>query len=197
MVMAALMLLAALLLPRLARVRHYPRINCLNQLQQIGIACSVWSSDYNDQYPMQVSTNQGGTKEYVGSPETYRHFQIMSNELGSPRVLYCPLDAERKFATNFMSDLNNSKVSYFVGVDATQTNYTMFVSGDRNVTNGTLATGGLLTLTTNRPAGWTGKMHVNCGNILLGDFSVAQLTTPGLRSALAATGLATNRLAMP
>ena len=95
------------------------------------------------------------------------------------------------------SDFDNSRLSYFVGVDATQTNATMFLSGDRNLTNGLPVTRGLLSLTTNRPAGWTGKMHANAGNIGFADFSVMQLTTSGLRSALERTGLTTNRLAMP
>jgi hypothetical protein len=111
--------------------------------------------------------------------------------------LFCPADTKRNYATNFTSDLNNSRISYFVGMDATQTNTAMFLSGDRNITNGCAITRGLLELTTNRPTGWTSELHFKSGNVGLADASVQQVTTLGLRSLLEAAGSATNRIALP
>jgi hypothetical protein len=135
--------------------------------------------------------------EFIGTPETFRHFQVMSNELGTPRILFCPADTKRGCATNFTSELNNSRISYFVGVDATQTNAMMLLSGDRNITNGTAITRGLLELTTNRPAGWTSELHAKSGNVGLADASVQQVTTHGLQTLLEEAGAATNRIALP
>jgi prepilin-type processing-associated H-X9-DG protein len=146
---------------------------------------------------MQVSTNQGGTMEFVGTGEIFRHFQVMSNELSTPKILFCPNDAKRRCATNFENDFNNSHISYFVGVDAIETNATMFLSGDRNITGGTRIRNGLLTLTTNQMAGWTHEIHKRNGNILFADGSIQMLNIAGLRDALEKTGIATNRLAMP
>jgi len=102
----------------------------------------------------------------------------------------------RAAATNF-DFMSNSNLSYFVGVDAEETNPQTLLSGDRNITNGTSAKNGVLDLTTNRPSGWTAEMHNKIGNIALADGSVQQLSTLNLRATVENTGVATNRLQMP
>ncbi len=63
-VVAMLMLLAALTLPRFARrYRYAVRISCISNLKQISLAYRIWAGDNNDKYPMAVSTNQGGSME--------------------------------------------------------------------------------------------------------------------------------------
>jgi len=73
----------------------------------------------------------------------------------------------------------------------------MFLSGDRNITNGTAIKNGILELTTNQPAGWPPELHVVQGNIAVADGRVQQLSSSRLREAIGLTGAATNRLAMP
>jgi prepilin-type processing-associated H-X9-DG protein len=174
------------------------RINCTNNLKQVGLAFRLWSGDNNDKYPMQVSVTNGGTMELVASGIVFPHFQVMSNELSTPKILRCPADTNRPFATNFTDDFDNSKVSYFVGLDANETRTEMLLSGDRNLTtNGVAVKRGLVTLTTNSLAGWTSQIHSNQGNICLADGSVQQLTSAKLRAALQNSGAATNRLVFP
>lgn len=211
MIITMLMILAVFLLPALLPARpRFSRLSCTNHLKQIGLAFKIWSGDNGDRFPMQVSTNDGGTREFVGTAAaTFRHFEVMSNELNTPKILYCPneTDRARKAATMFSPSVpgipgaipfnGNSNISYFVGVDANQTNSAMFLSGDRNITNGFAMKNGLLDLGTNQLAGWTKEIHNRCGNILFSDGSVQQLTSPGLREALKETGVATTRLAMP
>jgi hypothetical protein len=48
-----------------------------------------------------------------------------------------------------------------------------------------------------RPAGWTGAMHVRQGNVGLADGSVQSFTTLALHEALKNTGDSTNRIAIP
>ncbi len=91
----------------------------------------------------------------------------------------------------------NVNISYFVGVDATPTNLTMFLVGDRNITNGFPIKNGVLELKTNQPVGWTAEMHNLAGNIGLADGSVQQVTSQGLRDLLKNTEEETTRLAMP
>lgn len=200
-VITVIMLLAALFLsmsnPSNVPGNRAHRISCANNLKQVGLVFQIWAGDHGDKFPMEVSLTNGGTIEFIGTPETFRHFQVISNELGTPRILFCPADTKRNPATNFTSDLNNSRISYFVGVDATLTNAAMFLSGDRNITNGSAITRGLLELTTNRLAGWTSELHSKSGNVGLADGSVQQVTINGLRSLMWEAGAATNRLAMP
>jgi competence protein ComGC len=198
MIIAAFVIIAAVLLPALARPhRRSSHIGCVNNQKQIGIAFRVWSGDNNDKYPMLVSTNQGGSMELALAGDVIATFQVMSNELSTPKVLVCPNDSSRQYATNFTSDLKSTKLSYFVGVNAVETNVTMLLSGDRNITNGTRLRSGLLELTTNQLTGWTSEIHQKAGNICLADGSVQQVSISGLRAAVANTGVATNRLALP
>lgn len=90
-----------------------------------------------------------------------------------------------------------SKISYFVGVDAQETNATMLLSGDRNITNGRFLKNGMLLPTTNQPIGWTKEIHDRCGNIALADGSVQSVSNSALRRLVGNTGVATNRLAIP
>jgi hypothetical protein len=180
------------------RARAY-RIQCVNNLRQIGIAYRVWEGDQEVKYPMFVSQTNGGTMEFTTGPNAWRHFQVMSNELTTPRLLFCNAETDRhRFrATNFNWSLNNSNLSYFVGIVSNDTNPQLILSGDHNITNGTPVRNGLLELTTNSPAGWTAEMHEKVGNILLADGRVQQLSIVGLQTTVANTSVSTNLLQMP
>ena len=112
-------------------------------------------------------------------------------------MLLCPADQKRRYATNFFADFMNSKISYFMGIDAVDTNASRILCGDRNITNGLPLHKGLLQLDPSHPAGWTYQLHEEKGNILLSDGSVQQVTTARLRALISASGTGTNRLAMP
>jgi prepilin-type processing-associated H-X9-DG protein len=197
-VLAALAIFAMILLPSLARPKGLTfSIRCRNNLREVGLSFRVWAIDHNDKFPMQVSVTNGGTMEFVDRGTSSMHFLSLSNELSTPKILFCPADSRPGPPTNFISDLDNSKISYFVGVDAVQTSPQMFLAGDRNITNGTAVRRGFLELTTNQLAGWTQELHKGQGNIGLADGSVQQFSTSRLRQAIEATGVATNRLAMP
>lgn len=93
------------------------QITCVNNLKQIGLAFRQWALDNSDQYPFNVSTNNGGTMELCAG-EKYGfdrnaawHFLVMSNELNTPILLVCPKDRTKKPAGNF-SSLQSSNVTY-------------------------------------------------------------------------------------
>ena len=90
----------------------------------------------------------------------------------------------------------NEHISYFVGVDAALNRPSMFLAGDRNLTNATGAPDQLLSLYTNDLPGCTHRIHVRQGNIGLADGSVQQLSNARLREALGWSSV-TNRLSMP
>jgi len=198
-IIAVLAVLWALMMPAMdKRPRRIPRLVCVNNLNQIGIAFRLWEGDNNGKYPMAVSATNGGAMELVATGNIAACFQAMSNELYMSKILLCPADTHRALATNF-STLNNSNISYFVGLDVTNhTNPQMVLDGDDNLTVGGMRIQpGILNLWTNAVVGWTKERHHGEGNIGLADGSVQRLTTNGLQQALQQAGVATNRLAVP
>jgi prepilin-type N-terminal cleavage/methylation domain-containing protein/prepilin-type processing-associated H-X9-DG protein len=210
-VVACLGILAALLLPAFAPATNCS-FGCVNNLKQMGVAFRTWALDNRDNYPPQISIANGGTMELVNSGVVFSHFQVMSNELSTPKILVCPDDASRQTltATTFASAVpsgspyaipftNDIQVSYFIGVDAQDTRPAMFLSGDANLgIEGTALKSGLQSFSTNSQVAWFRPRHENGkkGNIGLADGSVKVFNTSELRQALRESGV-TNRLAIP
>jgi len=190
-IIAVIAVLAAMLLPALASAkRKAQRINCINNLKQLGLAYRIWEGDNGDKYPMAVFNINSGA-------DTFRCFQVMSNELSTPRILVCPADT-RTAAANFIR-LKNQNVSYFVGLDAKDSLPLMFLSGDRNITGPAAPENGILKLVPGGSVSWTAEIHVNQGNLGLADGSVWQYSNSQLREALQKSGDKTDswRLALP
>jgi hypothetical protein len=150
-------------------------------------------------------------------------FGVMSNELGTPKILNCPAD-ERNAHTNFLTVLNNnfspaasgldnSKISYFLGKDASDGRPQMILAGDRNIYgvptypatlpvtipaygndgSGTAIMATAISMGTNMNSTavpiWTpSKMHQSQGNAVLADGSVQQLNNAHLRQLLSNSG---------
>ena len=144
---------------------------------------------------MAVSNKLGGTLEWVPDGNAFRHFQVMSNELSTPKILACPADT-RQPAPNF-AHLQNQNLSYFVGLDGKEQDPQTLLTGDRNITNGLAPVRTVLNLSPNRPAGWTETIHVGAGNVGLSDGSVQAFSTLGLQTAIKKTGREKNRIALP
>jgi prepilin-type N-terminal cleavage/methylation domain-containing protein len=216
-VIAIIAILAAMLLPALAAAkRKAQRINCVNNLKQVGLSFRIWGGDNGDKYPMSVSSAQGGSQEYVyaggaaGAKATQygvtNIFCVMSNEVGSAKVLYCTSDSlaphTGSAATNFtqIGSYTGGQllVSYFVCGDASDAYPQMILTGDRNIGTVTANTT-TAALSTNTSSGltlgkallvansqsWTqNDLHQKAGNLGLADGSVQQATISGLQTAL-------------
>lgn len=203
--------LVFLLLPAINRPQRGQRISCINNLKQVALSEMLWAGDNNDKFPMQVSVTNGGTMELMMTTDAWKTFQVMSNELGTPKVIFCPADSLRgRSATNFSGDLPN-RISYFIGLDATDRNPNQILCGDNNFLNsGSAVKPGLFLVTSNTSASWDTSRHVSVestslffktktgrGNIAFADGSVQSLSNSNLLSQIHQTGFATNRLAVP
>jgi prepilin-type processing-associated H-X9-DG protein len=206
-------LLFGYLLPRMARAKsHSFQISCANQLKSIGLSFRQWALDNNDEFPMGVWNNSVGAKEWAQQGIAWRVFQVMSNELNSPKILFCPADSNtnRTQANTFgapvpgrttsqISFTNNQNLSYFVNIDANQTATNHLLTGDSHFeAGGRELTEGLQMLSSSQIIGWAATRHENRnGNLCFADGSVRPFTSKKLPAALKSTGLATNRLAIP
>ena len=212
LIVTVLAVLVAVFLPAVTRRhRRHPRINCVNNLKQVGLSFRQWALDNNDKNPMQVSVTNGGTMELVASGNVYVHFLVLSNELNTPKILFCSQESnpKRQPATTFASVIppgapyqapftNDYNVSYFVGVDAVDSSPQMFLTGDDNLAiRSVRVKRGIHSLGTNTPVAWTKDRHINQENICLADGSVSGLNNQGLTKAFQSTGVVTNRLAFP
>lgn len=178
--------------------RWSQRINCVNNLKQVGLGLRMWSNDSTDKLPMQVSTNDGGTKDWVGSSEVYRHFLAASNEISDPKVLICPADSKRSAVTSFAA-LHNQNLSYLVELNAQETLPTMMLAGDRHLSsNGIALPNGCYLISTQQVLGWGRDLHGPVGgNVGLTDGSVQLVNITDLARLRASQQIATNWLAIP
>ena len=94
MVISIIAILAALLLPALARSKaKAKRIQCVNNLKQICYAYRLWANDNGGRLPWVVPNEEGGSLESViGYGDWADHFRAISNLLETPKILVCAAD---------------------------------------------------------------------------------------------------------
>lgn len=173
------------------------RQQCVQNLKKIALAFRQWTFPSGDRYPQRTSTNYHGTMELGWRGDVYPHFLVMSNELGSPKLLVCPSD-NRTPSPDFATLQSNTNISYFVGIDAEESYPQMFLAGDRNPEiDGVAAKPGIVNLQSNNMVGWTREMHNRFGNVALADGSVQGFKKLRFGLSLQETAVATNRLAIP
>ena len=165
--------------------RHVSKINCVNNLKQIGFSFRVWGEDHGDKYPMQLGLAEGGVRELAATGNVAAVFLVMSNELLTPKVLVCPVEPNPQLLWNFSTNFGNQTVSYFIGLDATFDKTNAILTGDDNFEiKGVPVKAGVLELSTNTPIAWTAERHNLRGNIGYGGLSFLVTSNSGLASAI-------------
>jgi prepilin-type N-terminal cleavage/methylation domain-containing protein len=219
-VIAIIAILASMLLPALAKAKEKAqKAKGINNLKQIGLGYRIFATDNQDRFPHYVSTNEGGSAEYSNRPnEIWRHYQALSNELSTPKIVVSPQGKDRIIATTFSDQPprvnrgnitlfnTNRNISYFVGIDANETFPTTLLAGNRGVTNTVrrdpdqarvLRFGDRATSTLITSAGWAKKgAWDDNGIVAYGDGSVTSLSENALQQAMINSG-ALNELALP
>lgn len=217
MVVLTIVLSVAVLVLQASRTRRgcVYRMSCVNNLKQTSLAFKQWALDNDDKFPTHVSMTNGGAMELVRRGDVYVAFLVMSNELNTPKVLFCPEESNRrrKAATSWGNTpsnyagaiqipfVNNSNTSYFVGVDAEDAKPQMLFVGDAcfSIAKKPVAPG-LHNLWPGTEVGWTKPIrdhHGKGGHIGLTDGSVTACDAKMFQRTLRQSGDPNNRLAIP
>jgi prepilin-type N-terminal cleavage/methylation domain-containing protein len=185
-VIAIIAILASLLLPALAKAKaKAQRISCVNNLKQVGLGFRIYSSDQGEKFPWLVEVPDGGKPTPNATTasllECYRN---ASNQINNPKVLACPSDGSTSKALDWAGTaFTTAHISYSLGFDSGNINNPAadearpqtILTADRNHTPSTWAA----EFTGNVPpanyATWDQQIHVQQGNVGLGDGSVQQV----------------------
>lgn len=182
-VIALIALLAGLYLPAINRTKAKGvQVKCLGNLRQIGLAYRLFADDHKNSYPMEISLFEGGTRDFVTSGNTAKHFQVLSNYLDKTKLLVCP--ADKLLPADSWPTLLNTNVSYFAGLDANYGNATHFLAGDRNIAVDLAGNSSIVWLNVGEQVSWTQEMHQGEGNVLFADNHVEMLNNDQLRVAI-------------
>lgn len=185
-VIAIIAILASLLLPALAQANaKAQRIKCVNNLRQAGLGFRIYANDHDQKFPWHVPPPEGSLD--AANQQAYRHYQSVSNELVTPKVVLCPSDRDKSAASQFTLGFTDANLSYVAGYDSAEDRPQSVLTGDRNV-SGTFndkpcsAFGGALATEITASVTWLKSIHVNMGNLGLGDGSVQTMTTKKLQT---------------
>jgi prepilin-type N-terminal cleavage/methylation domain-containing protein/prepilin-type processing-associated H-X9-DG protein len=111
-VIAIIAILASLLLPALARAKESAkRIQCVNDIRQLGLAVTIYADDHEGYYPQRGgawSSLAGPSKQSAGS-SNYWPLQLQPYYVET-KVLYCPSDV--------LNPPNNGSSSPFAALSA-------------------------------------------------------------------------------
>src|SRR5215831_16758454 len=128
-VIAIIAILAAMLIPALARAKaRAQRLQCLSQMKQVGVAIQMFAGDRDDRYP--PTAYRTGDYQYQLAWDDYIHRSIggtdsdadlelgITDPLKVPKILKCPAD--------------QIQVSISWGQFATRRSYSMNFAGMAN-----------------------------------------------------------------
>ncbi len=186
-------ILVALLLPAIMKAKAKGlQTFCTNNLRGVGIGLISYAESHDGSFPQQIPAAQGGCAPLPTNSilpgglisRDVRPFTLASNSLGSPKILTCPTDRDKRPILSF-SGVRSTNVSYFTSVRARRNNHNTLLSGDNHIT---------FMSSSSSPIGyrpfWNTNRHDDSGNILFSDGRVQGIKSNDLAQVFyrAATG---------
>jgi prepilin-type N-terminal cleavage/methylation domain-containing protein len=191
-VIAIIAILAAMLLPTLAKAKvRAKEIECVNNVKQMDLGLRMWAGDQGDKYPWQVDVSVNGS---LNSPDWADNFRVASAYLINPKILACPMDKAtlgHPAPVNWTMLRGDLNISYFVGTGTNSSGRNtalMVILGDRNITGGGGGVDAMwnIYMGSSIDVAWDSTQHVLRGNIGTLDGSAHNIATPDLRENISA-----------
>jgi hypothetical protein len=225
-IVGVIAVIATVVLARMAQERDTARrISCIGNLYQIKTGFLLWRGDLDGANPFRFLANPtnalpGLSPFSANNPaELWKLLQVAANDLSSQRILVCPSDVARRPADSFLTagvpgefahtNGRLNALSYFLSIDADESNPQMVTAGDRYLTTDPETTRerntrflfGQQDLGSESPTAksvrWISSVHNGGGNASFMAGSSQRLTTEKLRQALKDQNLDANRIWLP
>jgi prepilin-type N-terminal cleavage/methylation domain-containing protein len=202
-VVIILAVVVALALPTNHNARRKAQVvGCLNNLRQIGIGMMMFTGDYTNNFPWQVSSTNGGSLESIPSGSPAAHFKTVTNYIKNlPDPLLCPTDKARRPPEGGQRIIADTNISYFLNMDSALDPNTP-IAGDRNLeVTGKRLPSGLAYVPPYPQLNWGPGLHnqtanLGCGIMAFGD-GHTEYTKSNSLATISRRWSTTNRLAIP
>lgn len=149
------------------------QVACIGNLKYLSLCFRAFANENRGEFPFSATNSPA----FQDTNYVWKHFLTLSNEIGSAEFLQCPADRQRPYCDSFGNGpsglvlLQNRAVSYFLNANANETNSTMLLLGDRNITGNPLNNTSL-TLSSTASLQWDKNVHGYQGNAAFVDGSV-------------------------
>ena len=176
-------ILVALLMPAIMKAKSKGfQTFCSSNLRGVGLGLISYAESHDGNFPQQVPVSQGGCAPLATNSvlpgglisRDVRPFTLAAGSLGSPKILSCPTDRDKRPILSFAA-VHSTNVSYFTSVRARRNNHNTLLSGDNNIRF--LASG--VSPIGFRPY-WSTNRHDDCVNLLFSDGRVQSTSSNNL-----------------
>jgi hypothetical protein len=202
-VLAVISIIAVLVFAMMVRSQRVRlRATCIDNQKQIVLSFKMFAGDSAQIYPVEYFTDNAHRFPSNSNRAVWEYLCLVSNELGSAKVLVCPKDISRRSnsVAGFSQNIDglahplrqNSSISYFLGMSAHETKPNSLALGDRNLALNSASPlynslGGDATVIATNSA-WrrfpNEPFHGDSGYYALSDGSVQQASNARLQEAL-------------
>src|SRR5688572_15899611 len=112
-ILVVIVLIVLVASPYLAhRAKASARAQCVNNLKNVGLAFRIYSTDSSSDFATKRLLRKGVPLNSIDGVLVY---VLHSNELTTPKILYCPSDKGREKAADF-SKVSAKNISYFASL---------------------------------------------------------------------------------